>query len=95
MKERACGGNSLGTSSFNCVLVFHCYVTNDHKFNSLKQQIFYYPSVSVSQDTRHGLPGFSAPGSCRAVPKVLAGVEENVKLSPLLSTCGYWGNSFP
>lgn len=80
LQGSARGGSSLCAFSFDCVLVFHGYVTHYHKFSSLRW-IFYDLTISVSQDTWHGLPGFSAPGSHRAVLNMSAGAEANVKLS--------------
>lgn len=45
---RECNVRRLGMFSFDCVLVFYCCVTDDHKFSNLRQHIFYCLTVFMS-----------------------------------------------
>lgn len=84
-QESVYGGGSLCTLSFDCVLVSYCCVTNYHKSSSSKQHIFYYLTVYMSQDTWHGLTGFSAQG-LTGIIKVSAGAEDSCKAQSSLLT---------
>lgn len=53
-----------GWVCFDCVLVFYCCVVNYHKFSNLRQHIFYYLTVPLSQAIWHGLTCLSVQGLC-------------------------------
>ena len=55
-----------------CVLDFYCCVTNYHKLGGLKQQEFYYLTVSVGQTSGYSLPGFPASGSRQVAVQTVA-----------------------
>ena len=65
-----------------CVLDFYCCVTNYHKLSGLKQQEFYYLTVSVDQKSGYSLPRFPASGSHQSAVQRVAEAVGSLEAEP-------------